>query len=366
MAEKKTKPTNASIIDSIVEEFPDDVTIGQGKVIVDWVDTGCYAINRIVSGDYFKGYPCGKIIEVYGDPSTGKSYLIQAAVATWQRKFVEDGFNLLDDVEDAYMPVLGEQLGIDNKRLIIRQSQTVEGHFRLMFSGVPKNKEEETEAKPALVPFILSKNPKAKIMIALDSVAMLSTDHQQKTDIGVRDMSKAQLIRAGITKHWGDISAHGILYIIANHTYEQIQTFHSYGPQPKKTPGGKSIPFASSVRLELAKFKEVVDGRGKKIGILAKVKAAKNKIAAPFGECQIRIIFDEGVNRMYWVPELLHEDGLITIRGEGKDRVIILPDKKKVELNAFTEEMFLDYFGPNKTKLPENAEAKEPEKAEEK
>lgn len=339
------KEKGHSVLDRIAEEF-DDVTVGKAEDIRTWVDTGNYALNKIVSGDYFKGYPCGKIIELFGDPSTGKSFFIYAAIASFQKKFGARGYTLLDDVEDSYMSDVAEMLGVDSKRMIIKSSETVEDHFRKFFSGVRGKKscddEDDKKKQPGLVPFILEEDPEARILVALDSVAMLSTEHEQEVMFDRDDMTKAKKLRAGIRMNWGLISSREVLYIIANHVIADIGV--QYG-NPKTTPGGKAIPFMSSVRVELSIKQKLKQGE-KIIGVETEAFTRKNKIAPPFRRARIKIYFEKGIDRMSGVADMLLEDGILRRSGG----YLVTAAGEKFYEKDFTEETFL--------KLMDNPEKK--------
>jgi RecA/RadA recombinase len=343
----------------IAEEFPDDIDIGRDSAdIIDWIETGNYALNRIVSGNYFLGYPTAKITELFGEPSTGKSLLIYMAIASFQKQFAENAVVILDDVEDAYSNTQGDMCGVDSHRLLRINSATVEEHFCKLFNGTKARMQENEDgdtvkipAKPGLIPLIRSKNPKARIMIALDSVAMLSCEHEKtlaEEGMEKKDMSRSQLIRTGIRSNWDTIRDGGIFYLVANHVYDIIG---GYGNQ-KGTPGGKAIPFMSSVRVELSNGGRISednknsDEGAKAIQIGARIVAyvKKNKVAPPFGRAVLDHYWDKpqterapGIDRMSGVVDLLAQDGIIHVASG----MLTLPDKSKVRRGAFTEERFL-------------------------
>jgi recombination protein RecA len=295
-----------NLFDEITEQYA-DVKLGTGAEVSNWIDTGSYSINKIISGDFMRGYPCGRIVEFFGDPSTGKSLLIYVAMANFQKQFKEHAYVILDDSEDVFTEHIANIVGIDVKRMILLGSETVEDHFERLFLG-GKVGEEDKRKKDGLVPYILASDPEAKILIALDSVAMLSTRHEQDVAFDKDDMTKAKKLRAGIrmvNKRF--ISEFNILYLIANHV---IANIGGYG-NPKSTPGGKAIPFMSSVRLELSMKEKIKDKSEKVIGVTSKVEVKKNKVAAPFQKACVDIMFDKGLDAMSGVADMMVEEGLL-------------------------------------------------------
>jgi len=299
-----------SIFEDLTDQY-DDVKLGTGAEVPAWVHSGSYALNKVMSGEYMKGYPCGRIVEFFGDPSTGKSLLIYAAMANFQKQYGEHAYVILDDSEDVFTEHMAKIVGIDVARLILLGSETVEEHFGKIFLGMKG--EEDKKKKQGLIPYILESDPEAKFLVALDSVAMLSTVHEQKVEFERDDMSKAKKLRAGIRMVAKRVvSQYDVLYLIANHV---IANIGAYG-NAKTTPGGKAIPFMSSVRLDLTQS-EKIKGKGTEriVGIKTKALAKKNKIAAPFGKCVLDIIFDQGIDEMSGVVDCLVEDGLLRQKG---------------------------------------------------
>jgi recombination protein RecA len=332
-------------LNSVMDQFGDDIEVGKDDNIKNWVDTGNYALNRIVSGDYLKGYPCGKIVELFGDPSTGKSFFIYKAIANFQQQFGKNAACVLDDTEDAFMTDVGNKLGVDSDRLIRMSSDTVEEHFNKVFLGIKGKKDDENEKsnkQPGMLPFILEANPEAKILLALDSVAALSTVHERDKGFEKDDMTKAKKLKAGLRMNWKFISNNDVLYMIANHVYDVIT---AYIPT-KATPGGKGIPFMSSVRIEMTMKQKHKNANGVITGVDSDLFIKKNKIAPPFRKTTIKIDFVTGIDRMSGLADLLIEDGILHKKSGGW---LYLDKEKKIRESELTEELFLSLL-PGKEK----------------
>ena len=289
----------------VVKDF-EGVGMADVQTLNVWVDTGSYALNKAISGSYQKGLPFGRVVDVFGDPSTGKSLLIYHILANVQKM---GGVAILDDTEDAYVKEFGEKIGINNDELIILNSLTVEEHFNKIFLGWKNSKGKK---KASLIDMIVEEEPECPIVVALDSVALLSTEHEQNVKFEKADMTKAKKIRGGmrmVSKHMQD---HNVLHLISNHVIAKIGVL--FGSK-KTTPGGSGIPFQASVRIDLSLGKKILDKKieTKKIGVQARVKIAKNKISAPFKETMLDIFFETGVDKYSGVLDMMVEDGVLSV-----------------------------------------------------
>ena len=310
----------------VVKDF-EGVSTGVNTKMDLWVDTGSLALNKAISGSYQKGLPFGRVVDVFGDPSTGKSLLIYHILANVQKM---GGVAILDDSEDAYIKEFGEAIGINNDELILLSSLTVEEHFEKVFLGWKNSKGKK---KQSLVDLIVENEPECPIVVALDSVALLSTRHEQEVKFEKPDMIKAKQIRAGMRMVTSHLQSHNILHLISNHLIAKIGILFG---KPKTTPGGSGIPFQASVRIELSLGKKIKDkdNEEKKIGIKANVYIAKNKISAPFKETTIDIYFDRGVDCYSGIQDLMVSDGVL-VAEEGNKFIYTPPDGKKEVIRGF-------------------------------
>ena len=247
----------------------DDIDVTQ------YIDTGNYALNYAITGDYNKGYPVGRVVELYGDPSTGKSLLIANAIADVQK---QGGIAILDDSEFSYDKFFGEMVGVDNTRLVYLNSITVEEHV---------------DRVTKLIKLIRKDDKNIPILIALDSVAMLTTDHEKTSEFETPDMTKAKLLRKFLRTNRHVFARENVLYLIANHVTAKIGV--TFGKK-KTTTGGSAIPFMCSVRVELI-FKQKLKVGAEIVGVKAEAILSKNKISPPFKQATLDIYFNSGVNR---------------------------------------------------------------------
>lgn len=281
-----------------------------------WISTGNYALNKIISGDFHKGLPFGKVVEVFGEPSTGKSLMLSHLMATIQKM---GGIAILDDTENAYNPFFGQVVGVNNDDLIRISSKTVEEHIEKMFIGFT---DKEGKARKSILQMLLKDDPELPIFVGLDSLANLSTRHERDTAFETNDMSKAKLIKKGYRLSAEFLERHNVLYVVANHVYTKIGVL--YG-NPKATPGGSGTPFQSSVRLDLnygSKIKDDVEEgedakKGRLIGTQVHVTVAKNRLFPPFGKATLEIMFDRGIDPDSGLLDVLVEYNIVQKTGKG-------------------------------------------------
>ena len=252
-----------------------------------WLAFQNYALNWLCSGFYTKAMPFGIVLEIFGNPSTGKSFFVNTTLAEVQKI---GGYAILDDVEKRYFPAYGEAAGIDNDKLLYCRSVTVEEHFEQMKSLIEKIRKDDTE------------NP---ICICLDSLAMLSSNTEQSDRFNKEDMMrKAKKIRQAIRQDFSFYAGNRVLYIMTNHV---TNTGNMYGPKTT-TPGGTVMPFQSTIRIETKVSEKIFDSRGNCTGVKFTMKTAKSSITTPFKEVTVEIDFVEGLLPYSGLAEVLYKE----------------------------------------------------------
>lgn len=286
----------AAVVSAVVESVKKKITdfdIGVAGAPVIYFDTGSFALNWCISGLALSGgMPGGRVVEIFGDPSTGKSLIIYKMMAAVCRA---GGFIILDDTESCYMEPYAAKLGVENKRVIPMDSDTVEEHFERVL---------------VVLADLRSKvGPHVPILIALDSLAMLRTQHEADTPIDKRDLSKASVVRKGMRQlrvaMRKDVNT---CYVVANHVIANIGDKY----RPRTTPGGKAVPFQSSVRLELLLSNKVIEeGTKRVLGVETIAKVVKNKIIEPFRQCRVRVMYRTGIVPNYHLYETAQAAGVV-------------------------------------------------------
>lgn len=306
-------------IGGLVSEYRDtNISMDSGHVKCDFIDSGNIALNYILSGSFDHGIPVGQLTEINGESASGKSLLLQYIIASFLDKY-KDGVVFLDDAEHAYVEYLGSKLKIDTSRLVRISSDTVEDHANLLFIGGKVGPEgSEIEVKVPLVQQAISKGVK-HILVALDSIAVLSTRHEQDIGLEKPELGKAKLLKALLRVVTPSIKRDKITYIVTNHLISQIaQGPASFGPPQKITPGGGGPVYQAAVRLQL-----VPAGKIKRkdthevLGAITKPRTIKNRFAPPFRQGLLEIFYEHGMSKYSGLIELLKKYNIVEVLSGG-------------------------------------------------
>lgn len=259
-----------------------DVSIAaEGARILGYLDTGNFALNWIVSNKFTGGWPLGHVTEIFGDPSTGKSYLIARAIAS---ALSGGGVALLDDTEGAFNAVWSNQkLGVDTSRLAYRRSGTVAEHMESIVSYI--------EAYKSVIapPHSMTLGPS---ILALDSLALLTTEHEQEVGLSKVSLTRAKEIRTMFRVTGSKLSAIPVAYIIANHTIANIGDFFN----DTTTPGGGGPKFQASVRIKLQLSSKIKTVDKQIVGVRVRATVDKNRLAVPWRTSDLVIPFYEPIS----------------------------------------------------------------------
>ena len=280
----------------IVKEIGDDYT----KLASDiednenYVDTGSYIFNGLVSGSIFGGVSSNKITAIAGESSTGKTFFSLAVV----KNFLDsnpDGYCLYFDTEAAVNKSLLVSRGIDLERFVVVNVVTIQ-QFR-------------SKALKAVDIYLKTKIEDRKpCMFVLDSLGMLSTEKEINDaleDKQVRDMTKSQLVKGAFRMLTLKLGQANIPMIVTNHTYDVIG---AYVPT-KEMGGGSGLKYASSTIIYLTKKKEK-DGKDV-IGNLIKAKTAKSRLSKENKDVTVRLFYDDrGLDKYYGLLDLGEIGGL--------------------------------------------------------
>jgi len=280
----------------IVKEIGDDYTKLAADIdeTEDYVDTGSYIFNGLVSGSLFGGVSRNKITAIAGESSTGKTFFSLAVV----KNFLDsnpDSRCLYFDTESAVNKSLLADRGIDLKRLVVVNVVTVEEFRQKALKAVDIYLKTATEDRKPL-------------MFVLDSLGMLSTEKEINDALNekqVRDMTKSQLVKGAFRMLTLKLGQADIPMIVTNHTYDVIG---AYVPT-KEMGGGSGLKYAASTIIYLSKKKEK-DGT-EIVGNLIKAKTHKSRLSKENKDVTVRLYYDErGLDRYYGLLELGEIGGL--------------------------------------------------------
>lgn len=255
------------------------------RMQVESIPTGALSLDIALG---VGGLPLGRIIEMYGPESGGKTSLALCVLAQAQKA---GGTAAFIDVEHALDPVYARNLGVDIDNLLVAQ---------------PNTAEEALEICEALV------RSGAVKVIVLDSVAALVPRAEIEGDMGDAQVgAQARLMSQALRKLTGSISKSGTCAIFINQLREKIGIMFG---NPETTPGGRALKFYSSVRLEIRKG-EKIDQAGKMIGTRIRIKIVKNKVAPPFRNTEVELLFDSGISRAAGVIDAALEQDVLARSG---------------------------------------------------
>lgn len=286
LSEKKKAADSA--MEQIKTKFGEGAIMKFGetrKVNVDAIPTGCLSLDMALG---IGGVPRGRIIEVYGPESSGKTTLAQHIVAETQKL---GGIAAFVDAEHALDPEYASKIGIDVKEMLISQPDTGEQALEIVETLVRSN---------------------AVDVIVIDSVAALVPQKEIEGDMGDAQMgAQARLMSQALRKLTGIIAKSKTVVIFINQIRMKIGVYFG---NPETTTGGNALKFYASLRIEVRRSAQIKQA-DKIIGNRIKCKVVKNKVAAPFKSCEFDIMYNEGISIAGDLLDLGTSYGVITKSG---------------------------------------------------
>ena len=338
MADKpQINPEKLKVLNAVMDKIEKD--FGKGAIMrmssetiedVAVIPSGSVALDIALG---VGGYPKGRVIEIYGPESSGKTTLALHAIAEAQKA---GGIAAFIDAEHAFDSTYAQRLGVDVDNLLISQ---------------PDNGEQALEITDNLI------RSSAIDIVVIDSVAALTPKAEIEGDMGESKMGlQARLMSQALRKLTGSISKTKTVCVFINQLRDKIGVV--YG-NPETTTGGNALKFYASVRIDIRKAASIKDGE-EQLGVRAKVKVVKNKVAPPFRKAEFDIMYGVGISRIGEIIDLGVDLGIIkksgswfsygdTKLGQGRDAVKDLMASNP-ELTAEIEEKVKLALKENKKK----------------
>src|SRR5213080_1332627 len=282
----------------------------RAQIKIDVIPTGALALDLALG---VGGVPRGRVIEIFGPESSGKTTLMLHVIANAQKM---GGLAAFIDAEHALDPGYAKRLGVNLDDLLVSQPDSGEEALSIC----------ETLARS-----------NALDVIVIDSVAALVPKAELEGEMGMATMGmQARLMSQALRKLTAILAKSKTTCIFTNQLREKVGVMFG---NPETTPGGKALKFYASVRIDIRRKDAIKDAVGNTIGNHVKVKIVKNKVAPPFAEAEFDIIFNQGINKEGSVLYVGVEDGIVDKKGawlqfEGE----LIGQGKEAEQRALAEQ----------------------------
>ena len=284
-----------------------------------WISTGSKLLDYICSNRRNGGLPEGRIVEIFGPPSIGKSHIATQIARSTQQM---GGIAVYIDTENATSVENLQMLGVDvSNRFVYVDTHCTEEVFKVAESVILKSKGMHKDVPVTIIwDSVAASSPKAELLGDYD-----------KESIGLQ----ARSISKGMRKITGVIGDQSVLFVILNQTRMKIGVMFG---DPTTTPGGKAIPFHATTRIKLGAGQQIKEGDDV-IGIHVSAKTIKNKVAAPFRTANFEIHFGKGIKESEQIFDILRKNGSeivdgkeIDISGTGAWKIMEVVDVKTGEI----------------------------------
>ncbi len=276
-------------LSSITKQFGDGSIMRLGdsqKMKVETLTTGSLAVDLALG---VGGLPKGRIVEIYGPESSGKTTFCLSVIAEAQKR---GGLAAFIDVEHALDPKYAKVVGVNLDDLLVSQPDSGEDALNIMETLIRSNSID---------------------VIILDSVAALTTKAELDGQMGDATVgAQARLMSQAMRRLTAVVSKTNCICIFTNQIREKIGVMFG---NPETTSGGRALKFFASVRIDIRRKDQIKTPEGKVVGNRTKIKVVKNKVAPPFTECEFDIMYDEGISKVGSLLDLGLEHKILEKKG---------------------------------------------------
>jgi len=292
-----------SFLDDICKQLDGAALLSEEDQIFGFVDSGSYALNKILSGKYDGGYPIGSITEIYGESSTAKTVFLTHAFVGAQEK----GYHtIMIDNEHAYSPSFAKTLGVDPEKLIYLMPETMEECFKAIEEVIEAIRERDTDTP---------------IIIGYDSIGVSPTKKEMEDTFG-KNSEMGGALRAKVAGQCLRrinplLRKHKAALLIVNQVRSKVGVM--FGDPRTKAGGGKALLYYCGVSIETSSGKSDVlyDANKNPLGIKGTIKCVKNKVTVPYQNCEFELKYNKGLSPEYGLTQSAFKTGQVTCPSKG-------------------------------------------------
>ena len=293
----------ANILDDICKRLDGANLLSEEGQVFGYVDSGSYALNKIISGKYDGGFPIGGITEIYGESSTAKTVFLTHAFVGAQKKGY---YTVMVDNEHAYSPSFANILGVDSEKLIYTTPETMEGCFEAIENSILAIREHDKDTP---------------IVIGYDSIGVSPTRKEMDGELGangeISGALRAKVAGQCLRRINPLLRKHKAALIIINQVRSKVGLV--FGDPRTKAGGGKALLYYCAVSLETASAKAGImfDELKNPTGIKGTVKCVKNKVTVPYQDCEFKLEYNKGLSQDYGLTTSAYRNGVVTSPAKG-------------------------------------------------